>query len=54
MSRLLDERRAETRRAEHLQRCYDNAVGLRYGGQIVDSSAWQPGYQPPKPKAGAS
>jgi chromosome segregation ATPase len=40
----------ETKRAEHLQRRLDDAVGLSAKG-IADSSRWQPGY---KPKADAS
>lgn len=54
VSRLLEERRTATRRADRLQARLDDAVGLPPRGPIVDSSAWQPGYQPPKPKAGAS
>lgn len=41
---------AETKRADHLQRRLDDAVGLPARGPIKDSSIWQPGYQPPKPK----
>ena len=53
---LADVRRelaAEKKRVERLQRRYDDAVGLTSSG-IKDSSPWQPGYQPPKPKADAS
>ena len=53
---LADVRRelaAERKRVERLQRRYDDAVGLTSSG-IKDSSPWQPGYQPPKPKADAS
>jgi len=53
VSRVLEGRAAATRRADYLQQCYDNAVGLG-GVRVRDSSIWQPGYQPPRPKAGAS
>jgi hypothetical protein len=35
-----------------LQRRLDDAVGLTSSG-IADSSSWQPGFETPKPKAGA-
>lgn len=54
VSRLLDERTAETRRADRLQARLDDACGLPARGPIQDSSIWQPGYQPPRPKADAS
>lgn len=41
----------EKRRADRLQKQYDDAVGLKPNG-IEDSGRWQPGYQ--APKAGAS
>lgn len=41
---------AETKRADHLQRRLDDAVGLPARGPIKDSSIWQPGYQKPKPE----
>ncbi|MFC8423997.1 hypothetical protein ACFUN7_24485 [Streptomyces sp. NPDC057236] len=47
--RVLAAWRREERRADHLQRCYDSAVGLT-PSRIADSSPWQPGYQQPKPK----
>ncbi|MFG2269089.1 hypothetical protein ACGFNY_04865 [Streptomyces chartreusis] len=50
--RILAAYRAEKKRADHLQRRLDDAVGLHYGGHIRDSRSFQPGYQ--KPKAGAS
>jgi chromosome segregation ATPase len=53
VSRLLEERRQEQRRADRLQRRLDDAVGLT-PRQIVDSSVWQPGYQKPTPKGAAS
>lgn len=38
---------AEKKRADHLQRRLDEAVGLK-PGRIEDSSRWQPGYRDPK------
>lgn len=38
---------AEKRRADRLQRQYDDAVGLS-AGRIEDSSRWQPGYEDSK------
>jgi len=38
------EARREKRRADRLQKQYDDAVGLKPGG-IVDSRPWQPGYK---------
>jgi len=50
--RILAAHAREKKRADHLQRRLDDAVGLHYGGHIRDSRSFQPGYQ--KPKAGAS
>lgn len=44
---------AEKKRADHLQRQLDDAVGLP-PGRIEDSSRWQPGWQQPKPKKEAT
>jgi hypothetical protein len=44
---LRAELKREKRRADQLQKQYDNAVGLA-GARPVDSSSWQPGYQDPK------
>lgn len=42
--------RAAERRAEHLQKRLDDAVGLPVG-RIEDSRPWQPAYQDPKEDA---
>ena len=44
---LRAELRREKKRADQLQKSYDNAVGLA-GARPVDSSSWQPGYKDPK------
>ncbi len=50
ITRLTNERDSEKKRADHLQRELDNALGL--GGRRVEySSRWQPGYKAPAPKA---
>jgi len=41
------EARREKKRADRLQKQYDDAVGLKPGG-IEDSRPWQPGYQESK------
>lgn len=41
------EARREKKRADRLQKQYDDAVGLKPGG-IEDSRPWQPGYIEPK------
>lgn len=46
VSQVLADRRAEQKRADHLQRRLDDAVGLP-AGRIADSREWQPGYQKP-------
>jgi hypothetical protein len=38
----------ERKRADHLQKELDNAVGLPAGGPL-SSAMWQPGYEAPKP-----
>ncbi|MFB6934540.1 hypothetical protein [Streptomyces chartreusis] len=50
--RILAAHAREKKRADHLQRRLDDAVGLHYGGHIRDSRQYQPGYE--KPKADAS
>lgn len=50
VSRLLEESRRDRRRADHLQKRLDDAVGLS-PGRIAKSDQWQPGYQKPKPEA---
>ncbi len=47
---LMRERDSEKKRADRLQRQYDDAVGLK-AGRIEDSSRWQPGYNNQKPGA---
>jgi septal ring factor EnvC (AmiA/AmiB activator) len=42
--------RREKKRADRLQKQYDDAVGLKPGG-IEDSRKWQPGYKDPKADA---
>lgn len=44
------EARRQKKRADRLQRQYDDAVGLKPGG-IEDSRPWQPGYVDPKKAA---
>ena len=50
ITRLTRELDCEKKRADRLQRKYDDAVGLKRSG-IEDSSRWQPGYKAPNPKA---
>ncbi len=50
ITRLTRERDSEKKRADHLQRELDNALG-RGGRRVEDSSRWQPGYKAPAPKA---
>lgn len=50
MNLLIEERDRERRRADHLQRQLDDAVGLP-AGRIEDSRRWQPGYKPKKESA---
>lgn len=50
ITRLTNERDSEKKRADHLQRELDNALGLG-GRRVEDSSRWQPGYKAPAPKA---
>ena len=44
------EARREKKRADQLQKQYDNAVGLK-PSRVEDSSRWQPGNQEPKADA---
>jgi hypothetical protein len=46
-ARILAAWSAEKKRADSLQRRYDDAVGLS-AGRITDSRSWQPGYVEPK------
>lgn len=50
LNRLIEERDRERRRADHLQKQLDDAVGLP-PGRIEDSRRWQPGYKPKKENA---
>jgi chromosome segregation ATPase len=50
ITRLTRELDSERKRADRLQRKYDDAVGLKRSG-IEDSGRWQPGYKTPNPKA---
>ena len=52
VARARKEAATQGRRADHLQRRLDDAVGLHHGGHIRDSRQYQPGYE--KPKADAS
>jgi predicted RNase H-like nuclease (RuvC/YqgF family) len=47
VARLTEGYAAEKKRADHLQRRLDDAVGLS-AGRIADSRQWQPGYQKPE------
>lgn len=47
ITRLTRELDSEKRRADRLQKQYDDAVGLG-GGRIEDSRRWQPGYKAPE------
>ncbi|MFM9616778.1 hypothetical protein ACKI14_02310 [Streptomyces turgidiscabies] len=47
------EARRARKRADHLQKELDNALGMPANG-LLDSAIWQPGYQAPKPDAGVS
>jgi len=47
------EARIEKRRANHLQKELDNALGLPAGGPL-SSAPWQPGYEAPKPDGAVS
>lgn len=47
IARLIRERDSERRRADQLQKQYDNAVGLG-GRRPEDSRRWQPGYKAPE------
>jgi chromosome segregation ATPase len=47
ITRLTNERDSEKKRADHLQRQLDDALGLKASG-IEDSSRWQPGYKAPE------
>lgn len=49
--RARKEATTQERRASHLQRRLDDAVGLHHGGHIRDSRQYQPGYQKPKADA---
>src|SRR5690606_2469215 len=50
LAAVRQQRAAETKPVHHPHRPLDDAVGLPARGPIKDSSIWQPGYQPPKPK----
>lgn len=50
ITRLTNERDSEKKRADHLQRELDNALGLG-DRRVEDSSRWQPGYKPAKESA---
>lgn len=49
--RILAAHAQEKKRADHLQRRLDDAVGLHHGGHIRDSRQYQPGYEKPKADA---